>query len=103
MIFQLTDKAILLSQSSFRNTKKTIVKNLLLDNFYPINFINHNINRRLQVLNENTQENNIRNRPNFDASKIIVVTYYRQFNTHFKITFNKINFKVVNNIPNKIH
>ena len=59
IFFRLIDKAILLSVNYFHTLNVQIVKNMLLDNLYPINFINYNINRKSQFFNQTSQENNI--------------------------------------------
>ena len=51
MIFQLTDKAVLLSDSKFHEKNLTILFNILKENLYPSEFIQLNITNIINSIN----------------------------------------------------
>ena len=98
MIFQLIDKAILLTDTSFHSETIEFIKTIILQNSYLRTFIEKNIPKRLQPITYD-----IDNKKNFDPSTPIVIPYNEQFNAKISQIFKTINFKVINSIPNKFN
>ena len=62
IVYNLIDRAILLSHESFRHTNLKTVEQLVINNDYPINFIDKNIKIRLNKIKYHSSNNsNIRN------------------------------------------
>ena len=103
MIFLFIDKAILLAHDSFREKNINLVKSILSKNLYPENFINHNIKRRIQFLNnQNTTTRNVNTRK-FDTSKTIVLPYFTNVNNEIANTLKPLNCTLINTIPYKLN
>lgn len=76
VVYNLVDKAILLSDTRFYSENLNIVRNILLQNHYPIKFINENIKKRFRHLSHNDNNNNNDNQNEQDRKNFIVLPYH---------------------------
>ena len=83
MIYNLTDKTILLSAHEFQEKNLDLVKKLLINNDYPKKFVDSNIKKRLKKLQQNMEFVNITN------SQRILKTVNIPFYLNFTIKCNK--------------
>lgn len=99
MVYNMTDKAIILSDKKFHFKNLNIVRNTLRNNHYPNNFINKYIQFRIN--NINNPNNKEKNKIN-DSESIIVLPFVRQIYKQFNMTMKKYNLKPVYKNDNKL-
>ena len=58
MIFNLVDKALLLSDHMYHDDNIALLKSILIKNSYPGEFIDLNVNKRIETLNSNPNNDN---------------------------------------------
>ena len=97
MVYNLVDKAILLSDSSFHQNNLDFVKKTLLSNAYPLKFIKKFMKLRLEKLKHNTP-----NRSRSTDEKFIVLPYIKNFPKQFEEGLKSLDFKPVYKINNKL-
>ena len=66
------DKAILLADSSFREKKINLIKNILLNNVLPTKLIENNINKSIKFINNLNQQEQNSKLHNFDTNRTVV-------------------------------
>lgn len=81
IINSLVDRAIILSSNKFHTTNINLIKNILIQNKYPIQFINKNITSRIRILKNRNNTQSVDLQPNclgteFNNSQIHDVLNY---------------------------
>ena len=92
IIFNLTDRAILLSHAKFHDKNREKIVKLLTDNGYPLEFINKNIDIRIKKLQFITPEKTVNNKDS--PINVICLPFKRNF---FYMTpiFKKFNMSTI--------
>ena len=75
MTYQLTDKAILLSDTKFHENNLQLLFNILRDNLYPSEFIQVNITKRINLINNNNS--NTTQKTLIDTKKVIDLPFLK--------------------------
>ena len=110
IIYNLVDKAILLSHPSFHQSNISTIKNFLIANDYPLNIIEKFINKRLfhinyrnlpQHFSPTNKHNN--NNENFLNKNIACFPFHNTLNNKLKSTLRKHNISLINKTTNKFN
>ena len=97
MVYNLVDKAILLSSGEFHETNIKIVKDILRKNCYPENFVKRNINSRLNRL---TNPNNCFIKPD---NPFIVLPYNNAvLSASLSRYFRSLGIRIIHKIDDKL-
>ncbi|XP_071576680.1 uncharacterized protein [Temnothorax nylanderi] len=100
-ITSLIDRAILLSDNRFHAANINIVKEILLNNSFPIEIIDKRINARLKTL-KNTVERVDATRNEFDARHCITVPYVKGVSEDIRRIFDTVHLDTIYTIPKKL-
>ncbi|XP_071632808.1 uncharacterized protein [Temnothorax longispinosus] len=103
-INNLVDHAILLSDERFHHANINIIKDILVDNSFPIKLVNKHINNRLRQL-ENRRDlsaNNSKRDSTFDVRRCVVIPYVKGLSAGIRGTLERVRCDVVYKIPKKL-
>jgi len=111
MIYNLTDRAFLLSHPKFHQKNLELTVNLLLENGYPVKLIFEKINYRLKTLihNKNNQSTNQSNTIETKNKSTLVLPYINRISELVASTVDKsqyiTGYRVLNNLGKyiKVH
>ena len=100
IIYSLVDRAIKLSHCSFHKKNLTFIKDLLLQNNYPLNLIEFSNKKRLKKLSniQNSPHNNNNNKKMF-----ISLRYVKEMEKFINHLFKQHNTNVIYSINNKLN
>ena len=108
-IYNLIDHALLLSDDQFHRTNIEMVKNILINNSFPKQFINKYVNRRINIL-KNDVNGNSHNSDNSDNSesrpemtRVIPLPYVEGVSDDIKRSLKNVNLNVVYCLPKKLN
>ena len=100
IICSSVDKCINLADIHFHDKNLNLIRDLLLENDYPKDFINKYINKRLLHIKNN---NNTRNSKNINFNSILVFPFIKYINPELKNICNNYNLIMINSISNKFN
>ena len=117
IIYNLVDKAILLSNSRFHSKNLNYIQDSLLKNNFPIQFIKKHIKKRIFKIKQDTLNNNNNNNTNnnYDINnnnsrplstsfkRSIVLPFVKNLNPLLKNTLKKHNISLINSTANKLN
>ena len=117
LIYNLVDRAILLSNPTFHNSNLKIIHNILIKNEYPINFIHKYIQHRLNYLRlKNTNNNNMTTlstntnynpipptNTTIDEPSTLTISYIPQLAHKLQKLFKDYNIKIIYKNTNTFH
>lgn len=101
LVYNLTDKAILLSHFQFHDKNLELIKNFLSYNNYPLPFINFHIKKRINKIFSDTQCNNQTSTPT--PSRFIVLPYIEGLTVSLKNILKRFDISVIHSVPNKFN
>ncbi|XP_071579386.1 uncharacterized protein [Temnothorax nylanderi] len=102
-INNLVDHAILLSDERFHHANINIIKNILVDNSFPIKLGNKHINNRLRQLeNRRDLSTNSERDSTFDVRRCVVIPYVKGLSAGIRGTLERVRCDVVYKIPKKL-
>ena len=87
MIFTLVDKATCLADKIFHNKNINIIKEFLVNNEYPLKFVNYNIKKRLQKIKFSEPSNSLSkdyNNCNFNISIPYIPKFFNEVKKNLK-------------------
>ncbi|XP_071637535.1 uncharacterized protein [Temnothorax longispinosus] len=97
----LLDRAILLSNDRFRESNINIVKDILLNNSFPIELINKHIKIRLKQLSHKRDTSSTTGNL-FDPRKCVVLPYVRGLSEDMRSTLSNIGLNTVYTVPKRL-
>jgi len=101
-ITNLVDQAILLSDETFHESNLVTIKNILLNNCYPIKLINRKINERLHIIKKNNITTRDKSKVDIvNVNKVMVVPYIKEICNGIKRVVGK-NCDLRYTIPKKL-
>lgn len=114
MVFGLVDKAISLSHPSFHTENIKIIKNILLNNKYPMSFINKYTSQRIKMLKNRTNPSPAPSPPSPSTipsptttspsdKKFIVAPFHTSLNKKLTSSLKHLGINVINKISNKLN
>ena len=100
IVFNLTDRAINLSHKQFHKDNISLIKKILLENSYPIDFINANIKERLVYINSsaNPSQSSRDNSPICSVSIPLLPSFFQKSSKLLK----KYNIKIIPKMCRKL-
>jgi len=102
-INNLVDQAILLSDKRFHESNLLIVKNILLNNCYPISLINKKIRERLYIINKNQFNASDKSKDKLNyINNALTVPYIKEISNGIKRAVGK-NCDIRYTIPKKLN
>ena len=99
IIYGLVDKCIFLSDPNFHRKNLELIKQFLLSNNYPLQFINKHIKKRLFHLKSNNPTPKNRQKRN----RFIVIPYYKNITPTINNCLSKLNIDVINKTTKKLN
>lgn len=104
-ITSLVDRAILLSDKQFHYSNIKIIKEILLNNSFPIQVINRYVNKRLKELRHKNCLTVIDEHSNDSAvhtHNYLTIPYIKGLSEHLRFALNRCGFEVVYTIPKRL-
>ena len=98
MIYNLTDKTILLSAHEFQEKNLDLVKKLLINNDYPKKFVDSNIKKRLKKLQQNMES--VNNTNSQRILKTVNIPFIPEFYNKMKQSLKYYGIRTVPKIVN---
>ena len=108
IVYNITDRCILLSDPQFHKQNLHLAKSFLINNDCTLKFINKHIQKRLHHLNNKNHPHNssINNNTDYNKNKnkkIIVLSFFKNLYPQFNNYFKNTNFKVIYKMQNKLN
>lgn len=101
MVYNLVDKAIKLSEKSYKKANIQKVKDILTANSYPKKFINKYIGKRINFLNNNV--NNTSEPVTQEKKPMVIVPHINRSTVKISRTLKNLDYNVVSSIHNKLN
>lgn len=101
VVYSLVDRVIKLSEKQYHQENLFLIKNTLSKNGYPQNFLNKFIKKRINYLNQNTN-NNLNDRNKFDNNNMLVLPYVESLQNQFKQIASSKNLELIYTNKNKL-
>lgn len=104
IVFMLVDKCMNLSHPKFFDQNLHLIKEFLIENNYPIQFIEYHMKNRIKFLNKKRENNNVvKNiRHNIRNNKI-VLPYVKHLNPEIQKILKNHNINLINKTSNKLN
>ena len=103
MVMNLVDKAIFLAHKKYHKDNIQFIKNILYNNKYPPTFFNKIINKRLNYLKYNYNNDNENTRNTIDFDENIILPYYSTLSERLEQNLKKHDKKVIYKINNMLN
>lgn len=102
IVYSITDKCIKLSNPEFHSKNLKEAKNILINNDYPVQFINKYVNIRVKMLNNNTPKNTIKQQTLLRNKKVII-PFFKNLTENINYNLKQNNILPINKITNKFN
>ncbi|EZA54490.1 hypothetical protein X777_05745 [Ooceraea biroi] len=103
VIFNLVDRALLLSYDRYHSTNIDLIKNILINNCYPLDFINRYIDRRVRHIvrgDGRNISNELRNDCDNSKKRCFITIPYHEYSVNICQVLIKCGFGVVYSVFN---
>jgi len=101
-ITTLVDQAILLSDETFHDSNLEIVKNILLNNCYPIDLINRKIQERIYTIKKNNITKKSQKDVTVDRRNLLLIPYIKDISNGIKRAVGN-GIDIIYTIPKKLN
>ena len=102
LIYNVTDKVLLLSHKKFRNKNFEIIRNAQLNNNYALDFLNKHIKERTKkIFCSNENSDSIEFYDSSDHNRTMVLPFIKNINPKINKFLKTHNFSLIHNINNK--